>query len=300
MGIPLFEVGKPIIKYEDVISSVNPVATKGPTDPEDFNRLTELKQATFFKFGTDPGLKLDYYVPKAYGMSQGITDSFMAPNEWSSLYLKYDTYRKKFERLGGKLQNLSDLASSGKLTGYEGLKGRIGDTIKGLGNLPLAQGIAKSLLGTDLMSKGTEFDINARLVLAEIAPFILGESGKTISDADRVRVAQSLGYVAKLENGVFKVEGFNDQLLKNPESVLAALREVSGVINKYIALGDSEMQTAMVRFGKISPEQTSSLLKGLDRDPLSEIRKKVKGRVKDSRNYRVTVPVDLDLTSKVN
>ena len=258
MGIPLWEMGNVTVSYDDVMESTTPAAGASALDPEDWNRLVKGEKATFFNFGTDGGVKLDYYRPEGFGMAQGVNSSFMLDNEWSSLYLAYDRYRNKFERLGNKLVNLNELAKTKKLTGLAGLKGRIGDAIRGMG---IAPELADVLLEGDKLSKGTEFDINARLVLAEIAPWILGESGKTISDTDRVRVAQSLGYEgAGVKDGVFKIGGINKSLMDNPYAIQRALNEVANVINTYIDYGDSQMADTMMRFGRVSPEQSKTIL----------------------------------------
>ena len=293
LGVPLFEVGNPTISYADIVASTTPTTFGSELDPEDWNRMVSSKDVTLFDFGTDGGIKLDYYMALPFGMKNGITDSFMAENEWASLYLAYDRYRTKFETVGNKIVTLNELAASGQLTGYEGLKGRIGDTIRGLGILPE---LADSLLGGDLLSKGSEFDINARLVLAEIAPWILGESGKTISDSDRVRVAQALGYEAKLENGVMMIGGFNEELLKNPYGVQRALNEVAKTINQYIDYGDSQMAGAMLRFGRLSPDQSKTLLDSLGRP--TDIEEKVGKRQESTPSYGVQW--DLDLTAGGN
>ena len=296
LGVPLFEVGNPTISYADIVASTTPTTFGSELDPEDWNRMVSSKDVTLFDFGTDGGIKLDYYMALPFGMKNGITDSFMAENEWASLYLAYDRYRTKFESVGNKLVTLNELAASGNLTGVEGLKGRIGDTMRGLGSVPFAGAIADSLLGEEALSAGSKFDVHARLVLAEIAPWILGESGKTISDSDRVRVAQALGYEATLENGVMMIKGFDEQLLKNPAQIQMALNEVSKTINKYIDMGDSQMAGAMVRFGRLSQDQSKTLLDSLGRP--TDIEEKVGKRQESTPSYGVQW--DLDLTAGGN
>ena len=292
MGIPLFEVGKPTVKLSDILGSTTGVSGLSKLTPTEINKTLKTEKTELFKFGSSDGIKADYYLPTALGLSKGIYDPFMGKQQWASIYLKYNDYRKKFERIGGKLNTLYTLADSGKLTGVDGLKERVGDSLRGLGSVPLAKQFADSLLQGKKLGTGGLFDVNARLVLAEIAPFILGESGKTISDTDRVRVAQALGYEASLEDGVMLIKGFNSKLLTSPEQVKAALREVTGVVNKYIELGDSEMQQAMIKYGRVTDEQTSQILQGISKERLSEMQSEVeanqaKGKIKI---------VDLDLT----
>jgi len=305
LGIPLFEVGKPTISYEDIRKSTVPTTFGSTLKPEAWNKMVTGEKVKFFAFGTDKGLELDYFRPEGFGIKNKITNSFMTENEWASLYFSYDRYRSKFENVGNKLVKLNEIAKSGELTGVEGLKGRIGDTLRGLGSV-LGNEIADSLLGGEhnFVSAGGQFDVQARLVLAEIAPWILGESGKTISDADRVRVARALGYEAKLEDGVMMIEGFNSQLLKNPNQVQMALNEVAGVVNKYIDMGDSQMAQAMVRFGRLSPDQSKTLLDSLGKSGYEEKVKKRKastpqGSLGEEGVLQSTYGVqwDLDLTA---
>ena len=300
MGIPLFETGKVSISYDDIIKSATPIDPNSfaNMDPEDWNRLATQKQKTFFAFGTAEGLKLDYFLPQPFGIKKGINSPWMLDNQWAALYTAYDRYRGKFESLGDKITTLQTLAKSGKLTGLGGLKGRIGDTMRALRALPFASDLADSLLGGEQLSAGAKFDVNSRLVLAEIAPFILGESGKTISDADRVRVAQVLGYQASLdENGFMKIEGWDKQLLKNPANVQYALQTVAGVINKYIALGDSQMASALIEFGRVSPEQSAKILDGMGRNQAQDTRARVSERVGVDITKEKTAPIiHLDLT----
>ena len=51
----------------------------------------------------------------------------------------------------------------------------------------------------------------------QLAPILLGEAGKTISDADRVRVAQALGYEAQLinNNAVINLTGGAPKLFQS-------------------------------------------------------------------------------------
>ena len=74
------------------------------------------------------------------------------------------------------------------------------------------------------------------MLLAKMAPIILGESGRTISDADRIRVARSLGF--QVDSGVdsngepiFKgITGFDSRILQNPNTVMAAINETAALV----------------------------------------------------------------------
>ena len=88
------------------------------------------------------------------------------------------------------------------------------------------------------------------------------------------------------------IKGFDSNLLTSPEQIKAALREITGVINRYIELGDSEMQQAMITYGRVTDEQTSQILQGVSGERLSEM----KAEVKANQAKRKIDVVDLDLT----
>jgi len=292
MGIPLFEVGKPTFTAKDLFDSTTPTSSFKNLSPQDINRIATQKTAEHFKFGTDDGIKIDYFQPTPFGLTKDVQEAFMSNKQWAAVYLKYQSYRSKFEQIGDRLNVLYDTAKDNKLTGFDGLKQRIGDSARGLGAIPFAEQLGDYLLDNAKLSEGGIFDVNARLVLAEITPFILGESGKTISDADRVLVARSLGYEASLVDNVMSIEGLNKSLLTNPEQVKTALREVTGVINKYIAKGDNEMQTLMIKYNRVTDEETRNILETVagPQDKIANIKKQAQ------KNMGKGPFVDLDLT----
>jgi len=67
-----------------------------------------------------------------------------------------------------------------------------------------------------------DYLINQRSLAAALAPLLLGESGRTISDADRIRVIQLMGEFAdSSKQGLFSRPEFAKRALNNLESVLA-------------------------------------------------------------------------------
>jgi hypothetical protein len=78
------------------------------------------------------------------------------------------------------------------------------------------------------VSVSKQYDIGARILMTQIAPMLLGESGKTISDADRVLVAQALGWTnASLKDGVLQMGKLNKEVFQNPEAIDLALDRIN-------------------------------------------------------------------------
>jgi hypothetical protein len=72
--------------------------------------------------------------------------------------------------------------------------------------------------------------------MARLAAIILGESGKTISDADRVRVARTLGFEVDSQTNpdgsitFVGITGVNKDIFANPQAITAALNATSKII----------------------------------------------------------------------
>ena len=74
------------------------------------------------------------------------------------------------------------------------------------------------------------------------------------------------------------------------------MNEVAKTINQYIDYGDSQMAGAMLRFGRLSPDQSKTLLDSLGRP--TDIEEKVGKRQESTPSYGVQW--DLDLTAGGN
>jgi len=115
-------------------------------------------------------------------------------------------------------------------TGAAGTFGRMRDQFIGV----IGEENAKRFgLDPKSLSGATQFDVMQRMMAAKFAPLLLGESGKTISDQDRQRVAALLGI--NLDTGE-ALPGF----FQNPRQVEKALREVKGILLQNNAALDNE------------------------------------------------------------
>ena len=124
---------------------------------------------------------------------------------------EYDTYKARLDRMASGLNKTSEkLASAYSLVrdGKLDAPGQIGDAIVGFGNA----------FGLNLTDQATDRDKVIYIlesIGAQEAPRILGEAGKTISDADRERVGRIVGRV---------------KLTQDPNALALALKEVHDLI----------------------------------------------------------------------
>ena len=124
---------------------------------------------------------------------------------------EYDTYKARLDRMASGLNKTSQkLASAYSLVrdGKLDAPGQIGDAIVGFGNA----------FGLNLTDQATDRDKVIYIlesIGAQEAPRILGEAGKTISDADRERVGRIVGRV---------------KLTQDPNALALALKEVHDLI----------------------------------------------------------------------
>ena len=98
------------------------------------------------------------------------------------------------------MQSALDLVSQGGI-GATGTVGRFTDILKAVTNFEGARQVGESIgLDYDELSAGGNLAALNRSLALQLAPVLLGESGKTISDNDRRLVAQALGYRVDGEN----------------------------------------------------------------------------------------------------
>ena len=176
---------------------------------------------------------------------------------------------RDYGKMYDELTALSGIAQQGGLVGTGSIKGQIGTALKGLASVSFLEGFGINKFANQLMSGfGTDadpdgkyqnlspqdkFTARGRLLLAKMAPIILGESGKTISDADRILVAESLGFIVNKipgQDGVTfgGITGFNSNILQNPEAVTNAIQKTGALIRDRYELIHSTYQQEMSRF----------------------------------------------------
>lgn len=161
---------------------------------------------------------LRYYEPNAQGAVDGRRKIWRS-DTLEELQARYDSEKDALESSLNLVYILKQNADNATGLGadFDRFKDGIRDTV-GAKNFKRF-GLDENLSGA------TEFDVMHRFLAAKFAPIILGESGKTISDGDRKRVQEALGFDA---NGNF-VKGY----FKNADEIRASMDQVESILLKY-------------------------------------------------------------------
>jgi hypothetical protein len=179
-----------------------------------------------------------FYEPNPKGAQAGLTNMFTT----SSLNQIQSAYTNQKNELTSSLYLVdAGIQLAPQATGAAGTFGRMRDQFIGV----IGDENAKRFgLDPKSLSGASEFDVMQRMMAAKFAPLLLGESGKTISDQDRARVAALLGI--NLDTGETFPGFFN-----NSRQVEKALREVRGILLQNNAALDNEY-TSLLQ-GSIGP-----------------------------------------------
>lgn len=161
---------------------------------------------------------LRYYEPNAQGAIDGRRKIWRS-DTLEELQARYSSEKDALESSLNLVYILKENADNATGLGadFDRFKDGIRDTV-GAKNFKRF-GLDENLSGA------TEFDVMHRFLAAKFAPIILGESGKTISDGDRKRVQEALGFDA---NGNF-VKGY----FKNADEIRASMDQVESILLKY-------------------------------------------------------------------
>ncbi len=123
-----------------------------------------------------------------------------SPGDWKSFTRGYASALDEISFMDNGMQSALDLVSQGGI-GATGTVGRFTDILKAVTNFEGARQVGESIgLDYDELSAGGNLAALNRSLALQLAPVLLGESGKTISDNDRRLVAQALGYRVDGEN----------------------------------------------------------------------------------------------------
>jgi hypothetical protein len=89
--------------------------------------------------------------------------------------------------------------------------------------------------------------------LAKIAPLLLDESGKTISDADRLMIANTLGLKINYKDEADKSKGFsvdlNMGIFTNPEKIVLAISQTEQALNRRLNYVNDTARVHLRQFG---------------------------------------------------
>ncbi len=137
------------------------------------------------------------------------------------------------------------LLDNDKALGASGLIGKIVDATKAV--VPEKYGSALGI-DYDTLSDANEFEVLQRSLALQLAPVLLQESGKTISDADRARVAAALGFKVDQNNNIVFDNGIVNAF-KTEEEARRSLEEVQRVLRRNATKLHAEYGKAAKLFG---------------------------------------------------
>jgi hypothetical protein len=260
LGLTVVETGPMTISYKDLAKNLNPSTELTIAD---LARTTTASSFMAWKDGKNPGIKINYNAARLLRGSDrkviGTSEDTITSGNWRAIYKGYEGRVKPLLDMQKRMTELLTLDKK-KMVGIPGLKQRIGTLLRGLGTstyegpgiLGYMDRIGKQLLDGQEVSEANRFEATGRLLLAEITPMILGESGKTISDMDRARVARALGFTIDVipasQGGGINVLEFNANTLKNPAAIQFALNETARVLQNARGKLDQKLSGYMAKY----------------------------------------------------
>jgi len=141
----------------------------------------------------------------------------------------------------------------------------------------------------DILGPAEETRIRSIIVLAKLAPLLLDESGKTISDNDRRMIAGTLGLTMIPNdpddpNKGFKIE-LNAGIFRNPQAIVTAIRLTEQALNRRLNEVHDTAKTHLRTFGL--PASAEEML---------ELERRIQGQLERTKSPLIDASVlDFDL-----
>lgn len=188
---------------------------------------------------------VEVYLPLAGAAQQGVTAVLADPKSMDKKYQdSLDGRKKVFDMVDRADQLLNEY----EIGGFGGALARFKQDFSAA--IP---SFLKEAVGFDGSTEPTpqqEYDTIMRAMAAQFTPIILGESGRTISDGDRQRVAQILGFA--VDNTTGKIGQYTGTAITSESELKSALRQVRSILGSNY----SEMDRIYRRY---RPEQYRQL-----------------------------------------
>ena len=209
----------------------------------------------FADFGSDR--KINYITPSAGALEYGAkTTNMINTSSLQSFYMEYASVLKPTIDLRNDvtdiLQTVLDKPES--FTGKGLLLDQSADVLRGMfgkGSVPVEW--LKGLGANDVIGAAEEARIKSIIVLAKLAPLLLDESGKTISDSDRKMIAGTLGLTmipndANDDSKGFKIE-LNAGIFRNPKAISTAIQLTEKALNRRLNEVHDKAKGYLAEFG---------------------------------------------------
>ena len=220
----------------------------------------EIKQIELFQGIDKTPVKINYMTPsEAALIAGGPNENAIGISELQSAYSEYDRIRKPTLGLMEDINSIQQLVlgDPGAFSGPGLIGQQLQDAASALRGLPGSEAVISFIDGLrgekfkfSGLSKMQQAQTRSVIILAKIAPLLLDESGKTISDADRRMIARALGLtpVFNQDAGTWSIE-ITGQVFKNPQNLLLAMNMTQQALTRRLNEVDDKMRTGLSKFG---------------------------------------------------
>ena len=190
---------------------------------------------------------LEVYLPTPEAARQGVAPVLADPKNMDKIYKQSLEGRQK---VFGMVDQAEALIEQYDIAGFDGALARMKQDFGAA-----VPSVLKEAFGFDggsgEPSPQQQYDTIMRAMAAQFTPIILGESGRTISDGDRQRVAEILGFAVDTTTG--KIGQYTGTSLTSEAELKSALREVRSILGGNY----SEMDRIYQRY---RPEQYQAIM----------------------------------------
>jgi len=159
------------------------------------------------------------------------------------------------DEIGGVQRNLDTINTlqgmleTENITGVGGLLERFSDALKGATPQQTKQFFTDQYgIDFDAFSASALYEVQQRALTLELTPLLLGESAKTISDADRLLIARAMGFNATIKDGVFDIGQL--QVFKNQAQMNKALQTVEDKLLEVAKKKNTEFENFLTKTGQ--------------------------------------------------
>ena len=186
--------------------------------------------------------------PNAKGLQAGYTAMPANGGDgWNALTQQYVNELDKIVYMDNGMASALQFVDRGGI-GASGTGGRVTDMVKAVTNWPGARQAGEALgLNYDKLSAGGELAALNRTLALQLAPVLLGESGKTISDNDRKLVAQALGF--RIDGDTILLSDGIGSTFQSEEEARRKIQEIRGILRKNAEAAHGIYQQAALDFG---------------------------------------------------
>ena len=191
----------------------------------------------------------------------GPSTNMIGINELQSVYSEYDRVRKPTLNLMTDIDDIINLVieNPGQFSGPGLVLSQLKDALKAVSGFPGAEQFAEFVEGVkgtqgengfNYLSPAQQAQTRSLLIMAKIAPILLDESGKTISDTDRLIIARALGLkpIYNKESETWTIP-MTMQVFGNPAALLLAMNQTQQALSRRLIDVDDQMRTALIKFG---------------------------------------------------